>query len=114
MKPSVVIYDQECAICSYTVTFLRKRGGLSNLEYVAYGTIQGKRLLEIHSLDFSKEQYIVFIKEQKVYVKSRAVLEILKNAGGMWRILYVLMIVPAPLRDLVYNFIAKNRYRLKR
>lgn len=114
MKRSVVIYDHNCAICTGTVAFLKKREGLANIEYVAYDTSEGKRLLNTCSLDFSSEQYIVFIKKQEVFVKSGAVLEILKEAGGIWRILYVFILVPAPLRNFVYNFIAKNRYNFKK
>ncbi|MDO9679947.1 MAG: DCC1-like thiol-disulfide oxidoreductase family protein [Bacteroidales bacterium] len=114
MKHSVVIYDHKCAICTATVAFLKKRERLSWLVYVPYDKTEGKEILKTYSLDFSAEQYIVFIKEQKVFVKSGAVLEILKEAGGLWSALYVFIIVPAPLRDFVYNFIAKNRYILKR
>lgn len=114
MTRSIVIYDHNCAICTATVAFLKKREGLTSLKYVAYDTSEGKKLLDLCSLDFSLEQYIVFIKEQKVFIKSEAVLEILKEAGGLWRILYVFKVVPSPIRDFVYNFIAKNRYNLKK
>lgn len=114
MTRSIVIYDHNCAICTATVAFLKKREGLTSLEYVAYDSSEGKKLLDLCSLDFSLEQYIVFIKDKKVFVKSGAVLEILKESGGVWRILYVFIIVPAQLRDFVYNFIAKNRYNIKK
>ena len=42
--------------------------------------------------------------------KSTAVLEIARNLSGLWPYLYLLLLVPKPLRDYVYSIIAKNRY----
>lgn len=49
--------------------------------------------------------------EERAYVRSDAVLAILRDVGGIYRPLSVLRFVPRPIRDAVYDWIAKNRYR---
>jgi predicted DCC family thiol-disulfide oxidoreductase YuxK len=47
----------------------------------------------------------------KVYFRSTAVLKILKQVGRGWQFFYVFMLVPKPIRDWVYDFVARNRYK---
>ena len=53
---------------------------------------------------------ILVIDQHKVYNSSDAALHISKHLNGLWSYLYVLKVIPKPLRDVVYKFIAKNRY----
>jgi predicted DCC family thiol-disulfide oxidoreductase YuxK len=54
----------------------------------------------------------IYIKNNKYYLRSSAALQVLNDLGGAWKLMYVFIIIPRPVRDLFYNFIAKNRYRL--
>ena len=54
---------------------------------------------------------IKLIRNGKVYKRSRAALEISKELNGLWPLCYIAIIVPGFLRDIVYNIIAKNRYK---
>jgi hypothetical protein len=53
----------------------------------------------------------IYKKEGQFYLRSSAVLHILKDLGGTWKILYVFIIIPPFIRDFVYRLIAHNRYR---
>ena len=53
---------------------------------------------------------VVLIDGDKVYLRSTAVLRALAALGGLWRGVLLLLIIPRPLRDAVYTFIARNRY----
>ncbi|MCB0771581.1 MAG: DUF393 domain-containing protein, partial [Flavobacteriales bacterium] len=54
---------------------------------------------------------VIYLRGDKTLVRSSAALRILRDLGGAWALSYAFMIVPRPIRDLVYGFIAKNRYR---
>jgi predicted DCC family thiol-disulfide oxidoreductase YuxK len=54
---------------------------------------------------------VILWEEGKISYRSTAALRIVKNLTGAWPLLYVLIIVPAFIRDSVYNWIAKNRYK---
>jgi len=54
----------------------------------------------------------IYIRAGKCLRKSTAALEILKEIGGGWKLLYILKIIPLFLRDWVYDRIARSRYRI--
>jgi len=54
----------------------------------------------------------VLIKNDKCYIKSEAVFEIIKELSGFWYLFGVFRILPLSIRDACYSFISKNRYNL--
>jgi len=69
-------------------------------------------ILRRYNLDPDKTDSVVYQTGGKVYIKSAAVLHMLKDLGGGWKLFYGSIIIPAFIRDFIYNLIAKNRYRL--
>ena len=53
----------------------------------------------------------ILVEGEKIFTRSTAALRVFRLLGGSWKILYVLIIVPRFLRDPVYNWIARNRYK---
>ena len=56
--------------------------------------------------------YVIFQDGDHLYIKSDAVLKILKEIGGFWKLFYLLIIIPKSFRDWVYELIARNRYQI--
>lgn len=54
---------------------------------------------------------VILFADNKYYQKSAAALKTAQLLGGAWSLLYVFMIVPAFIRDAVYGFVARNRYK---
>lgn len=54
---------------------------------------------------------VILYEDGKCYRQSTAVLRIARKLKGAWPILYVLIVIPIPVRDTVYNWVARNRYR---
>ncbi len=107
----IIIYDGECIFCSRSITFLTKRDLKDKFEYLSYSSNRAKELLERNGLDFTHEQFIVYFNSNKFYTRSRAVLEILKDLGGLWNLVFIIVIIPPFIRNYLYNIIAKNRNR---
>ncbi len=59
----------------------------------------------------SQNESIVLIENARVYAASTAALRIARQLSGLWPLLYLLVMIPRPLRDGVYAIIARNRYR---
>jgi predicted DCC family thiol-disulfide oxidoreductase YuxK len=59
------------------------------------------------------QHYKTFIVEEdgKIFTRSTAALRVFKLLGGSWSLLYAFIIIPAFIRDAVYNFISENRYK---
>ena len=59
----------------------------------------------------SVPESVILIENGKTYDRSSAALNIAKKLDGLWPLFYVFIIVPKPLRDMVYNLIGRNRYK---
>ena len=71
----------------------------------------GQQILEHFNLPKEDIFSVILVENGKVYVRSSAALRMYKNMGGFWSLMYLFIIIPRPVRDAVYNFIAKNRYK---
>src|SRR6476620_2604578 len=72
----------------------------------------GQALLKKFGLPSDDFDSFVFITGDKYYLKSSAGLHVLKELGGAWKLFYVLIIFPRPLRDFVYGLVARTRYSI--
>lgn len=106
----IIIYDGICTLCSRSITFLTKRDTKKTFEYISYNSDSAKSLLDKYHIDFASEQFIVYIRDNKHYRRSRAVLEIVKDLGGFWSLAYIFVLVPPFIRNYLYNIVAKNRH----
>ena len=107
----IIIYDGKCMLCSKSIAFITQRDKKEEFEYLSYRGTYAQKLLDKHTLDFTSTQYIVYINKGKHHIKSRAILEILRELGGIWSLLYIFIIVPPFIRNFIYDIIAKNRNR---
>ena len=82
---------------------------------IILGTLQSESGQEVlRSIGYADPQLdsITLIKEGRLYRKSAAALEILISFGGVWRIFKILLLLPRPARDWIYDIMAKNRYAI--
>lgn len=107
----IVLYDGECNLCAAIVQFTIKRDRRGRLKYAALQSGSGRRLLAEHGLDPGEWDTFVYVEKGKAYVRSTAALRLVRRLGGAWPLLSVLLAIPRPLRDPLYTFVARNRYR---
>lgn len=108
----VLIFDGICILCNSIVNFVIKRDTKETFKFVALQSDKGKEFLKKHKLETSNVETVVLITEDQYYIKSAAALIVLKELGGIWKSLYIFIYLPKPIRDFIYNLIAKSRYRL--
>ncbi len=110
---SIILFDGVCNLCNRFVVFVIRKDTKIKFKFASLQSEVGKRIEE--SIDIESEESpnsVVFVDKNKYYVKSDAVLRIVKELGGVWSLSYFLFIVPRPIRDFFYDMVAKNRYRL--
>lgn len=114
MRPSkkIIIFDGICVLCNSWVDFIIKRDRDNLFRFSPLQSNAGKALLEKFSIDIYKSDSLVLIDENRYFIKSGAVLHIVDNLHYPWRIFYVFRFIPRFLRDFIYDFIAKYRYKL--
>ncbi|MDG3582332.1 MULTISPECIES: thiol-disulfide oxidoreductase DCC family protein [Galbibacter] len=109
----IILFDGVCNLCNSTVNFVIERDKKDVFRFASLQSDIGKKLLSERNIDPSVTDSIVLIEPNVAYyVKSSAALEIAKEIGGFWSVLGVFnYILPESLRDALYNFIARNRYK---
>lgn len=107
----ILLFDGHCNLCNAWVKFIVNRDPLGKIRFASLQSKAGRRLLEEHKIDENYIESLVFFEEKKYSVSSYGALRTLSYLDGWERHLIFLAIVPRPLRDLVYSFIASNRYR---
>ena len=105
----IVFFDGVCGLCSAFVDFLFK---YDQRAIFKVATLQGKIAAdELKDLPEAKNIKSIVLKDEKgIHLRSSAVLKILTRLGGVWTLTYPFFLVPTPIRDWIYEFIAKNRY----
>ena len=107
----VILFDGVCNLCNGAVQFIIKRDSKNRFHFAALQSTYGQHQLQKLDIPTTALHSIILVDGDKFYQRSNAVLEICKHLRGLWPTLYIFKIVPAFLRDGIYNFIANNRYR---
>jgi len=106
-----VFFDGVCGLCNFSVDFLISRDPDGRL---AFAPLQGETARQLLT-DADRQQLhsLVLWTQPRAYRKSAAVVRILWQLGGLWSVLGTLLwLVPLPIRNLGYDVVARNRYRL--
>lgn len=108
---NIVLFDGVCNLCNSTVQFIIRNDAKAKFRFASVQNESGQLLLKQLDLPLDHFDTLVYIIDSKFYLKSTAVFMILRELGGGWRLLYSFIIFPRFLRDMVYDFIAKWRYK---
>ena len=107
----VVLYDGVCVFCSRWIRFVAARDVDGRFRFTAIQSDYGRRLAQAFGIDPADPDTNAVIHGGTAYFKSDAALTVLSSLPG-WRWARVLLAVPKPLRNAVYNLVAHNRYRI--
>ena len=107
----IILFDGVCNLCNSAVQFTIKHDKKKQFMFAALQSDTGQQLLKQYQLQQENFSSFVLIKDGQVFLKSTAALMVAKQLNGLIKLLYGFIIVPAFIRNGVYNFIAKNRYR---
>lgn len=107
----IILFDGVCNLCNHAVDFVIRRDSRDRFKFASLQEPFLQDFLKKRQIPSAYLDSIVFVHDDRVFVKSRAALEIARRMGGFWKLLYVFMLVPKIIRDPIYDWIARNRYR---
>lgn len=115
-KP-VILYDGLCGLCNRLNQFVLKRDQRDSFRFASLQSPFAHAVLQRHGADPRDlgTVYIVLHHGQpgeRLLAKSQAILHVLQQMGGVWRAARICQVLPRFLRDLVYDLIARHRYRI--
>jgi predicted DCC family thiol-disulfide oxidoreductase YuxK len=109
----IVLFDGVCNLCNGAVVYIIKRDKKDVFRSAALQSDIGQKLIKERNIDTSKIDSIILIEPGiAYYTKSSAAIKIMNEFGGLWKIMNVFnYLLPTSLQDIIYDFIAKNRYK---
>lgn len=109
-KKPIIFFDGVCGLCNSFVDFLFKLDAKRNV--LQFATLQGQTAKELLPDDTTENiNSLAFWVDGNVYYKSSGVFRILSKLQWYWKPLLVLLIIPTPVRNWAYDFVARNRYK---
>ncbi|MDX1328928.1 MAG: DUF393 domain-containing protein [Arenibacter sp.] len=111
-QKKILLFDGVCNLCNNAVQYVIKRDKNDLYRYAALQSDIGRKLTAERHIDTSQVDSIILIEPGVAYyTKSAAALKIAKSFGGLWGLAAILEWIPESLSNVVYDFVAKNRYR---
>lgn len=110
-KNAILLFDGECNLCNGTVQFVIKRDKKAKIKFASLQSEAGKQIMQQFNIPTEYIDSIILVENNKVFYKSTAALRLSKKMDGLWPLIYIFIIIPAFIRNFVYDYIA--RYRIK-
>ena len=110
-RQKVVLFDGVCGMCNASVDFILSR---DRDKKFLFSPLQGKFANEQVPEECMDLNTIIYIRDGMILRRSSAVLRILVDLGGLWVVVWPLLLIPTFLRDLFYRIIANNRHLISK
>jgi predicted DCC family thiol-disulfide oxidoreductase YuxK len=108
----IVLFDGECSFCNAAVNFVIDRDPTAVFRFASRQSAEGQRVMREHGVPSEGLDSLILVEDGHVFVRSTGGLRIARRLSGAWPLVYAFVAVPGPLRDVVYDLIARNRKRL--
>jgi predicted DCC family thiol-disulfide oxidoreductase YuxK len=108
---SLVLFDGACNLCNGFVQFVVARDPGGRFQFGALQSASARRVLELHDTPAPLPDAIVLVDDGQLFTRSTAALRIARRLTFPWPLAYAFIAVPRPLRDWIYDLIARHRYR---
>ena len=107
----VLLFDEECLLCNRTVQFVLKRDKNNHIKIGTLQSEKGQALLKKFQFNGSDLTTFTYLDGDQLFVKSDASLAVLNDLGGLYRLARIFKIIPRSIRDSIYMFVSRNRYK---
>ncbi len=110
-KQPILLFDGVCNLCNQSVQLVLKKEKSPRYQFTSLQSEVGQVILS--HFDFSTTHFdtILLLEDGKIFDRSSVPIKVSGNLKGLWPMLRIFWIIPKPLRDIVYNWISRNRYK---
>lgn len=108
----LILFDGVCNLCNSSIQFVIKRDKRNHFLFAPLQGETGKQIIEQFNIDTTKvDSILLYIPNKGIYIKSTAALKIASKLGFALNLAVIFFIVPTFIRNWVYDFVAKHRYK---
>ena len=109
---NTILFDSKCNLCSKTVKRVMKLEKNKLFTFIFNNSEHGKNIITKNNLNFiTTETIVLFTTDEKFLIKSDAAISIAVKLNPLFLIFNILFVIPKVIRDKVYDYVAKNRYK---
>lgn len=107
----LILFDGVCKWCNAWVSVTIAHDPAGKFKFATLQSEQAQRILRDLNLSATDYQTFLLLEGCRVYTKSTAALMVIRQLSRWWPLYYLCVLVPAPIRDAVYDFVARHRYQ---
>jgi predicted DCC family thiol-disulfide oxidoreductase YuxK len=111
MANAVILFDGVCNLCNGIVQFIVARDPAGYFHFASLGSTAALRVLGPTRLPDPLPDSVILVEAGTVFTRSTAALRIARRLTFPWQLAYVCILIPRPARDLIYDAVARHRYR---
>ena len=111
MDQPIVLFDGVCNLCNRSVQFIIKHDRKKQFLFAPLQGKSGQEFLKKFGLPATNPNSFVLVEGERYFSHSTAVLRMFRRLGGGWKLLYAFIIIPPFIRNGIYNWLARNRYK---
>jgi predicted DCC family thiol-disulfide oxidoreductase YuxK len=100
-----------CNLCAACVRFVIRHDHRAVFRFAAIQSELGREIYRRHGLNPADLDTFMVLTGGRALLRSDAAIEVASRCGGLWKVVKVCKIIPRPMRDWVYSFVARHRYR---
>jgi len=108
---AIILFDGVCNFCDASVNFVIKRDKRGYFRFAPFQEPKGAEIALRYGIDPERLDTFVLVENGRAYRKSGGALRVARRLGGLYRLAYALMAVPPFIRDFLYDWFARHRYR---
>ena len=108
---NLIFFDGVCNLCNGFVQFVIKNDTEGKYRFGALQSPEAEAIFKTLGHEYTIPKTVILVQDGKLYQKSEAALRIARGLDFPWPLFYSFIVVPSFIRDWVYDFIARNRYR---
>jgi predicted DCC family thiol-disulfide oxidoreductase YuxK len=108
----IILFDAMCVLCSANAQFVLKYDRKAHFRLASMQSEAGAAIYRKFGIDPADPETMIVVEGARALRNSDAVLAVYAGIGWPWRLATAARLVPRPIRDAIYGWIARNRYRL--
>ncbi len=108
---ALILFDGVCNLCNGAVRFIIRHDVHAYFQFASLQSPQAKKVLRDKGIEGEGMNSLALIENGVIYRKSTAVLKIFRHLSGLWKACNLFLVIPRFVRDGIYDFISRNRYR---
>ena len=112
---NIIFFDGYCILCNKFIDLFLDLDKSKHLYYTPLTSNYAQKILsglDITEINSSNIDTVIYLKDKKIFLKSDAIIEIIKELGGVYKASILLYVVPQIIRNWCYDLVAENRYSL--